>query len=177
MWRYPHFLRVPLVVAILVTFLSLASGCHTSTHATGIPSHIRSVEVEIFKNNTMYKGIETRLTRQLIDQINADPVIRVVSGGGDAVLSGEITNINRQTIRETTTDEPATVSVSIHATFSLYDEAGRHFLMADIPVSSSESSTLSGLYEASQGETVSMAEDAATTVLARAIINRSIGSW
>lgn len=175
----PLFIRGRALKLLAVVFLAAAaggSGCKTST-VSGMPGHIRTVEVEIFKNNTMYRGLEGRLTRAIIDQINYDARIRASSGGGDAVITGEITEVRRSTVRETTTDEPATVSLTVYARFSFYDKVEGRYLIQDRAISSSDSSQAAGLYEASRGESVSLAEEGAMMALARDIARRSIGMW
>lgn len=168
----------PLTAAVLCAAALLTVwGCTTTTRATGLPSHIRTVEVHIFQNNTMHKGLEGRLTRQIIDRINHDASIRVVSRGGDAVITGEITNVQRTTVRETTTDEPATVSMTVWATFSLYDRGEGRYLIEDATASSADASSSAGLYEAARGESSSLAEDGAMSALAREIARRTIGMW
>jgi hypothetical protein len=165
------------MACIALAAVVIIAGCSTSTRSTGLPEHIRTVEVHIFQNKTMYQGLEGRLTRQIIDRINMDPSIRVVSRGGDAIITGEITDVKRTTVRETTTDEPATVSLSMHAIFSFYDEIGRRYLLEDVPVSSSDSSSSAGLYEAARGESTTLAEEGASRVLAADIVRRTIGMW
>lgn len=175
----PQFVRsvaLPVLALCCLAAATAGAGCKTSTHS-GLPGHIRTVEVEIFKNNTMYRGLEGRLTRALIDQINYDPVIKAVSGGGDAVITGEITDVRRYTVRETTTDEPATVSLTVYARFSFYDKVEGRYLIADRVITSSDMSQSAGLYEASRGESVSLAEEGAMMALARDIARKTIGMW
>ncbi len=176
MTRFSRVFTTLCGAALVLTGILVIVGCQTTTRS-GMPGHIRTIEVEIFKNNTMYKGLEGRLTRSIIDSINADPVIKVVSGGGDAVITGEITGVKRQTVRETTTDEPATVSLTVYATFSFYDLVEQKYIMEDIEVVSSDSSAAAGLYEASRGESVALAEESAMIALARDIVRRTVGMW
>lgn len=165
------------LACVLLAALAIAAGCSTTTRSTGLPEHIRTVEVHIFQNKTMYQGLEGRLTRQIIDRINMDPSIRVVSRGGDAIITGEITDVKRTTVRETTTDEPATVSLSMYATFSFYDEIERRYIIEDQAVNSADSSSSAGLYEAARGESTSLAEEGASRVLAADIVRKTIGMW
>lgn len=170
-------LRFALYLPLCAAFCLAAPGCKTSTRSSGLPEHIRTVEVEIFKNNTMYKGLEGRLTRQIIDRINADAVIKAVSRGGDAVITGEIVKVTRQTLRETTTDEPATVLIVVYAKYSFYDEVEKRYIREDVVVTSNQASTTAGLYEPSRGESVSAAEESAVAALGREIVRGTIGMW
>ncbi|MDR1519861.1 MAG: LPS assembly lipoprotein LptE [Planctomycetota bacterium] len=165
----------------LFFFLALAAvcalpGCRTST-ASGLPSHIRTVEVRIFQNKTMYKGIEGTLARVMIDRVNADPGIQAVSSGGDAVLSGEITAVNRSTLRETTSNEPGTILITIQAVYSFYDVKNRRYLIEDAAISSSETGMSPGIYESTRGGDSAQGERGAARAMAGEIVRRTIGMW
>lgn len=164
------------MVAVVAVIAAFAAGCRTSTRS-GLPEHIRTVEVHMFKNKTMYKGIEGTLTRRLIDRINGDPTIKAVSRGGDAVITGEITAVRRRTLRETTTNEPGTVLITIEATYSFFDErSGRHILR-DATISSDATGIISGVFEASRGGRSEDGEQGAAMSLADEIARRTIGMW
>ena len=164
-----------LLPALLAAALFLP-GCRTSTHS-GLPSHIRTVEVHIFQNKTMYKGMEGLLARSLIDRVNLDPVVQAVSNGGDAVITGEITSIRRSILRETSSNEPGTVLVVINASYSFYDVKNRSYLIRDAAISSSEFGISPGVYEASRGGESSQGERGAARALAAEIVRRTIGMW
>lgn len=166
---------VGLAVFGTAAILGLAS-CRTAT-TSGLPSHIRTVEVRIFRNKTMYKGIEGTVARSMIDRINADPSIQAVSHGGDAVLDGEITNVTRSTLRETTTNEPGTVLITIFASYSFYDASNRRYIVEDAVVNSSEAGISTGIYEASRGGQSAQGETGAANALAAEIVRRTIGRW
>ncbi|MDR1534405.1 MAG: LPS assembly lipoprotein LptE [Planctomycetota bacterium] len=163
-------------ILLLGLAAALAAGCRTST-TSGLPSHIRTVEVSLFQNKTMYKGIEGMVARYIIDRINADPAIQVVSGGGDAVISGEIAAVTRSTLRETTTNEPGTVLISIRAVYSFYDVKNRRFLIEDQELSSSLTGLSPGIYEASRGAESTQGEQGAARALAAEIVRKTIGKW
>ena len=171
------FLRrfAALGLCLSVAFIA-AAGCRTSV-TSGLPGHIRTVEVHIFQNKTMYKGIEGVLTRSIIDRVNMDPRIRTASGAGDAVLTGEIIRVDRQTVRETTTNEPGTVRITITASYSLYDVEARRYLIEDVEVTSSATGMSFGLYEASRGGDSEEGERSAANALAGEIVRRTIGMW
>ncbi len=176
MQRYVRMLPAFIALGLSMSFF-LAGGCTTTTRSSGLPAHIRSVGVEIFHNNTMYKGLEGRLTRAIIDNINYGASVPVSSNHADAYITGEITKVTRNTVRETTTDEPATVTLVVEATFSFYDEVEKRYIFEDVFVTSADTSSSAGLYEASRGESIALAEEGAVSALAREIVNRTIGVW
>lgn len=153
------------------------AGCRTSTRS-GLPDHIRTVEVHVFQNKTMFKSLEAEITRRIIDRINADARIRVVNNGGDAVITGEITQVKRTTIRETTTNEPGTVLITVEAEYSFYDQVKKRFIIADAKVLSTDTGMSSGLYEVTrESPKPSNVEISAAASAADEIVRRTIGMW
>ncbi len=164
-------------IALSVGMGVYLAGCRTSTRS-GLPDHIRTVEVHIFQNKTMYKGLEAEITRRIIDRINADARIRVVNSGGDAVITGEITKVGRSTIRETTTNEPGTVLITVEAEYSFYDQVDRRYLISDAKVHSTDTGMSSGLYEVTrESPKPSNVEISAAASAADEIVRRTIGMW
>lgn len=153
-----------------------AAGCTYSTRS-GLPPHIKTVEVPMFKNRTFYKGLEGKLTRALIHRLNLDPHVRVVNSGGDATISGEIILVKNTPLRETTQDRPATMVVSIVTSFSFYDEVEQRPILTAVKLSSSQSSSAIGRVELDRGELLASAEEAAIQELAKTIARRTIGMW
>ncbi len=166
----------PLAAVLLIGACVTLLGCRTSLNS-GLPPHIKTVEVQLFQNKTMYNSIEAWLTRDIIDRINMDPMVRLASRNGDAVITGEIVKVNRRTLRETTTNEPGTVLISIEAVFSFYDNVKQQYLVEDMPVKSTDTGLLGGLYEASRGGTQEQGERGAAKQLAGEIVRRTVGMW
>ena len=162
-------------VMVLAAVALMSAGCRTSTRS-GMPEHIRTVEVHIFQNKTMYKGVEAWLTRDIIDRINMDPSVRV-SSRGDALITGEIVAVKRDTLRETTTNEPGTVRITIEATFSFYDQLKNRYIIEDAKIVSTETGQAAGIYESSRGGMSEEGERGAAKQLAAEIVRRTIGMW
>jgi len=165
-------------MAMVLAGIVLAGvGCPYSTQS-GLPGHVRTVEVPTFKaRKTFYRHIEGKLTRRIKELVNLDPQVRVVNHGGDAVIEGEILGVDQATVRETKQDRPASVRLSITVTFSFTDEIEQRPLIQDQTLSSSQVSSVSGLYEVDRGEVRATAEDDAIDVLAREIVRRTLGMW
>lgn len=170
--RFLSLAGVALAMAVL-----LFAGCRTSTVAGGIPDHIRTVEVHIFQNKTMYKSIEAWVTRGIIDRINGDARLAVSSHNGDALITGEILEVRRATLRETTANEPGTVQITIVAQFSMYDNIERRYIVEDARVTSTETGLSPGIYEYSRGGTSEEGERGAAKQIAAEIVRRTIGRW
>lgn len=159
-----------------VGLCGLLCGCPYSTRS-GLPEHIQTVQVPMFKNSTLYKGLETKLTGGIIRKLQVDPRVRVVNEGGNATIRGEIIDVQRSIYRETREDRPATVHVNVTVRFTFYDEVEKRALIKDLKLGSSESSSAAGLYEVDRGELQSVAEEGAVSELADEIVRRSIAVW
>lgn len=168
--------KITAVLAVLAVTAVIAVGCR-STVSSGMPRHINTVEVHIFQNKTMYKSIEAWITRDIIDRINGDPRVRVSSRNGDALITGEILSVERSTLRETTTNEPGTVLITITAEFSFYDNIERRYIMEDVVVRSTETGMSPGIYESSRGGRSEEGERGAAKQLAAEIVRRTVGMW
>ncbi|MDR1745055.1 MAG: LPS assembly lipoprotein LptE [Planctomycetota bacterium] len=165
---FPLFLALALVL--------LAAGC-SSSFTSGLPEHVKTVEVQLFQNKTMYNSTEAWITRNIIDRINADPRIRVVSRNGDGLITGEILSVQRSTLRETTTNEPGTVQITITAEFSFYDNVQRRYLIEDMTITSSETGRSPGIYEPTLGGSSEEGERGAAAQIAAEIVRRTVGMW
>ncbi len=163
-------IMIPAVAALL------AIGC-SSSFTSGLPDHVRTVEVQLFQNKTMYYSTEAWITRSIIDRINADPRIQVVSRNGDGLITGEILSVQRSTLRETTTNEPGTVQITITAEFSFYDNVRRRYLIEDMTVTSSGTGRSPGIYEPTLGGSSEEGERGAAAQLAAEIVRRTVGMW
>ena len=71
------------------------------------PEHIRTVYVPIFKNLTLWRGLEFDLTRAVIREIEAKTPYKVVScaSGADTQLTGTIVSLNKNVINRNQQNE------------------------------------------------------------------------
>jgi outer membrane lipopolysaccharide assembly protein LptE/RlpB len=68
----------------------LLGGCGYTVGGT-LPSHINTVSVPIFKNRTREPGVESLITRAVIEAFSTNGRLKIARGGeADAVLEGEI---------------------------------------------------------------------------------------
>jgi hypothetical protein len=166
--------RRPLLALLGALFLA---GCAYSTHS-GLPRHIRSVEVPSFGNDTFYKGLETKLTRAVIEKINeSSPNVRVVNAGGDARIHGAIVDVQQRVIRETADDRPASVRLTVVVRYSFEDKVEQRYLIRDRALTSLQASAGAGIYDVDRGEPQLNAEIQAVEVLANEIVRQTIGMW
>lgn len=172
-----HYKRFLIVCCLaMAACVAVATGCRTS-FSSGMPNHIKTVEVHIFRNKTMYKNIEAWITRDIIDRINMDPSIRVSSRNGDALITGEIMAVKRSTMRTTTANEPGTVLITLEVKYSFYDNVQRRYIVEDAIVTSTDTGLSPGIYEASRGGVSEDGERGAAKQAAAEIVRRTVGMW
>lgn len=77
--------------ALALAAALLAGGCGYTVGGT-LPSHIQTVSVPIFRNTTREPGVESLITRAVVEAFSTNGRLKVVgSREADAVLDGEIT--------------------------------------------------------------------------------------
>ena len=109
----PRALKYPLLL-LAVSALLLPS-CNWDGNFTVLgyttkpqyPDHIRTIYVPIFKNLTMWRGLEFDLTRAVIREIEAKTPYKVVSSPfcADSQLSGTIVSLNKNVINRNQLNE------------------------------------------------------------------------
>lgn len=163
------------VLAALV--LALACGGCDYTTQSGLPGHVRTVDVGLFKNKTFHLGLETRLTRAIIEKLTLDPHVRLVNDGGDATISGEILTVQRRVLRETRGDDPATIRQTIVVRYDFRDNTTGAMLINGEVLHSLHASAGAGVYDVQRGEGRSAAEERNVRELADKIVRRTVGMW
>lgn len=77
--------------------LLLYMGCLSYSFTGSLPSHIRSVAVPLFEDNTAYPGVREDLTNRVIEQFISDNTLQVTSESqADLIISGVITSITQR---------------------------------------------------------------------------------
>jgi hypothetical protein len=80
-----------------LTLVFILSGCFSYSFRGALPSHIKSVAVPLFDDNTAYPGVREDLTNKVVDGFIADNTLRVVSESeADIVVSGIISSITQK---------------------------------------------------------------------------------
>ncbi len=156
---------------ITLTVVTLIGGC-AYTAGSGLPSHLKTIEVNTFGNSTYYNSLETLLTREVINEINVTPKLKVVNSGGDATLTGEIYKVRNVVTEYDSNNQPKTVYISVSAKFSLYDNVKHEFRFQDRNISSSQSSSTAGRLKIDQGESWATARNAAVMELAKTLMRQ-----
>jgi hypothetical protein len=78
------------IAALALVALLLAGGCGYTVGGT-LPSHIQTVSVPIFRNTTREPGVESLITRAVVEAFSTNGRLKVVpKSQADAVLDGEV---------------------------------------------------------------------------------------
>ena len=72
-------------------------GCFTYSFTGSLPTHIKSVAIPLFEDNTAYPGVREDLTNSVINEFISDNTLRVTSESqADLVISGVISSITQK---------------------------------------------------------------------------------
>ncbi|MFH0910317.1 MAG: LPS assembly lipoprotein LptE [Planctomycetota bacterium] len=162
-------------VLALVAILALG-GCRYTAEGS-LPQHIQNVRVATFKNNTYYYGLEGRLTRAVIEKMVRDPRVQVVQHGEDALLTGEIFDVQRRVERSDREDRPTSIRLTVSARITFEDKVTGERLVNEAVIRSSGASSAAGVYDIARGEGRNLAEEEAIEELASEIVRRTVAIW
>ncbi len=86
-----------MVYKLTVLFCISYLGCLSYSFTGSLPSHIKSVAIPLFEDNTAYPGVREDLTNRVIDEFIADNTLNVTSESqADLIISGVITSITQK---------------------------------------------------------------------------------
>jgi len=167
------FIRFAMIAVCILSTLVLS--CNYTTKAPGT-NGIKTVEVPMFKNNTMYHDLEVILTREIKEAVMRTPGVRVVNAGGDAVISGEILSESMVVKRNDRRGVPATLVVQIRVKASMEDARTGMDIMKERAFVNTQSSALAGTYQADMNEPRELGEAAALKQIAQDIVRQAFGA-
>ncbi|MHC4887582.1 MAG: LPS assembly lipoprotein LptE, partial [Planctomycetota bacterium] len=144
-----------------------------------LPQHIQTLRVGMFttKTKVFYYGLESKLTRALSEKIAKDPRVQLVNENEDALVTGQIVSVDKSILRETKTDTPSMIRLTIKVRVSLKDQVEGEYIFRNITMRSSSSSSGAGVYDLDRGQGRSQAETQAIDELAAEITRRIIATW
>jgi len=160
----------------LAAALATCVGC-AYTFESALPSHIRTVRVDVFENRTGYPRLEAELARALVREFQADGTL--VPGGrfADSVVKGTLVKVGRSVLQEDEFDDVVTGQVTVAAVVTFEDSAGGGALLAAERVTSADARRSEGVFRLATGGTEEGAFGAALRELARNIVRRTVEAW
>jgi hypothetical protein len=69
----------------------LSTGCIYSFTGSSLPSHLKTVEIPLFSNQSLEPNVADEITAELNKQIVTASLLKIVQRSGDASISGVIT--------------------------------------------------------------------------------------
>ncbi len=110
-----------LTTCIAIIVISLA-GCLGYRMGTLLPEDIKTIYVPTFKNTTGEPNLEVRATNAVIDKLNVDGTLRVVSNReeADSVLEATIVEYKRKPVRYSRVSDPTEyrLTITVNAGFT-----------------------------------------------------------
>jgi Lipopolysaccharide-assembly len=104
-----------LTKATLPVFLLLWCSCGFYTFSgSTLPSHLKTVDIPLFANQSLMPGVAEEVTDALTKRILSMNLLRIVSGSGDATIHGSVVDYSN-TPRNYSTTGVRQVSVSEYA--------------------------------------------------------------
>lgn len=96
----------------------LACGCSGYKLGSIKPSamsHVETLAIPTFKNDTLRPRVQVLTTNEVIKQLQRDGTYQIAdpARGGDAILHGTITNVERRQLRGSRTDVLRTTEIEI----------------------------------------------------------------
>ena len=82
---------------ILLFCLLILTSCGYYSFKGSLPSHIKTVSVPLFDNNTSYPNVREDLTNMIVDEFIADNSLSLTDeSNADIIISGTITSITQR---------------------------------------------------------------------------------
>ncbi len=147
-------------------------GCsYYSFSGSTLPSHIKSVAVPLFTNQTTEYGIADRLTESLINALVRDNTLKVVpEGRADSVLRGSVVDYKKEAYTYDENENVKEYIVRVYVTASFEDLQKKKELWRE------ERLEGWGTYLA-QGETEADAQERAIAKLSDDLLNKIVAGW
>ncbi len=111
-----------IALSLLSLLVLISSGCwYYSFTETPYPD-LESLEIEYLSNNTTEYDLADIITQELIDEIEQSGMMKVVSQGADAKMSGSVNKYERSVHSYTEDEQPEEYRVTIGVRLQLYNQ-------------------------------------------------------
>lgn len=159
---------------IVIVVVSMFYGCGFYTFSgSSLPSGMKTVDIPLFLNKSMEPNVADEVTQELNTQVTNSNLLRIVSRGGDASISGTVTSYeNKPYMYNTVTERDVDVDqykVTISADVEFTDNKKNSELYKG-------SLTGEGIYNF-KTETEVDGRKKAQKDLVKRILEKSVQSW
>lgn len=161
------------MAALLITAL-FTGGCSIYTFSgSTLPSHLKTVDIPLFENQSMEPDIAEEITQALNKQILEGNLLRIVQNSGDATVTGTITSYLHEpyTFGASATRQVAVDQYIVKITAQVdFNDNVKNAPLFEGPI------TGEGIYDF-QKETEDTGRDKAIKDIVQRILQKSLQSW
>jgi hypothetical protein len=168
--------RAALGIALLATLL--APGCGYSFSGSSLPSHLRTIAVPIFRNESLDPRIADEVTRGISDRFLEDNRLKVArEGTADCLLEGRVLYYERKVYAYTGDQNPETYIVVVRVAVVLKDRVKNRDLWSSDRLEATATYSASGDPTGGLPASEAEARQQAIKNLAQDILAHSLEQW
>ena len=162
------------IMLISITFFSLLVVCSCGPYSfsgSSVPSHIKTVAIPLFENNTAEFGLTEKVTDALLDDFVKENILQIVDRkDSDSVMRGTITRVSDVPYTFDENEEVQEFRVTIFLNLVWYDRTNQTNLFEG---------KISGwgVYAADTPEDRTEGLDDAVERLVTEVLNKTLSGW
>ncbi len=173
--------RYSCLILLVLSFIAISCGY---TSRSTLPSSLRTIHVEPFKNNVLYDQeggrnvylplLEQKVRNEVINRFLFDGALKIANiDKADLILKGELKNYERVALRYTDNDDVEEYRVTITVSLELWDRKKQELVWSE----SSFSGEATFFVVGAQAKSEDAAVQDAMVDLGRRIVERTVEDW
>ncbi len=163
-----------IIFKFFLSILIFIGGCGYATNAYFLPSHMKSVHVETFRNKTDQPNLENEFRKKMISEFQSDGNLKIGSAGdADTILKGDILGYSREALRYDDNEDIREYRLTITVSFEFIDQANQEVVVKKSSFSGDTTFYLTG----SSAKSESSAREDALDDLTRRLLNSITTLW
>jgi len=164
--------------AILLLAAGVAAGCGYSFSGSSLPSHLRTIAVPIFRNESLDPTIAEEVTRGISDRFLEDNRLKVArEATADCLLEGRVLYYERKVYGYTADQDPETYIVVVRVAVVLKDRVKNRDLWSNERLEATATYPASGASGGGLPANEAEARQEAIKTLAQDILAHSLEQW
>lgn len=184
----PQVKKTPRWSGGALLLLALISGCGYTTHAYVAQTGRKTIYVQAFVNKvnttseysegsrfkTYFPLLENKITNAVIDRYIFDGNLKIAKEqDADLILKGELVNYRRDSLRDTSSNEPEEYRITLFVNLTMIDAKTHKVLWEKTEFAGDTSYFTTGKFVKSESQAV----DDASRDLARRIVELTVEAW
>lgn len=156
----------------------LATGCGYSFSGSSLPSHLKTIAIPVFENQSLDPTIADDVTRGMIDLFLEDNRLKVVrESRADCVLEGKVADYERRVYSYTSAQEPQEYIVVIKLAVVLKDRVKNQDLWSKNDLQATATYAAVAGAQVGQADSEMQARELAIKQLGQDILAKSLEQW